>query len=99
MSNLNRELALYKSEMAQKPQVVVVNKVDLPEVQARLPEIGQLFSSLGVKAFFVSAITKHGVSELMSETAKILDEVQEKGTGSEVPMAVFRPKPKVRRGK
>jgi GTP-binding protein len=78
---------------------VVVNKVDLPEVQARLPEIRQLFSSLGIKAFFISAITKQGVSELISEIAKILEEVQEKGTGSEVPMAVFRPKPKVRRGK
>ena len=99
MNNLNRELALYKPEMAQKPQVVVVNKVDLPEVQARLPEIRQLFSSLGVKAFFISAITKQGVSELVSEIAKILEEVQEKCAGSEVPMAVFRPKPKVRRGK
>jgi GTP-binding protein len=99
MNNLNRELALYKPEMAQKPQVVMVNKVDLPEVQARLPEIRQLFSSLGIKAFFISAITKQGVSELISEIAKILEEVQEKGTGSEVPMAVFRPKPKVRRGK
>ena len=99
MNNLNRELALYKPEMAQKPQVVVVNKVDLPEVQAWLPEIRQLFSSLGIKAFFISAITKQGVSELISEIAKILEEVQEKGTGSEVPMAVFRPKPKVRRGK
>ncbi|MBM3141706.1 MAG: GTPase ObgE [Chloroflexi bacterium] len=99
MNNLNRELALYKPEMAQKPQVVVVNKVDLPEVQARLLEIRQLFSSLGIKAFFISAITKQGVSELISEIAKILEEVQEKGTGSEVPMAVFRPKPKVRRGK
>ncbi len=99
MNNLNMELALYKPEMAQKPQVVVVNKVDLPEVQARLPEIRQLFSSLGVKAFFISAMTKQGVSELVSEIAKILEEVQEKGTGAEVPMAVFRPKPKVRRGK
>jgi GTP-binding protein len=99
MNNLNRELALYKSEMAQKPQVVVVNKIDLPEVEARLTEIRQLFSSLGVKVYFVSAITGQGVSELVSETAKILDEIKEKDSGSEAPMAVFRPKPRVRQGK
>jgi GTP-binding protein len=99
MNNLNRELALYKSEMAQKPQVVVVNKIDLPEVEARLTELRQLFSSLGVKAFFVSAITGQGVSELVSETAKILGEIQQKDTGSEAPMAVFRPKPRVGRGR
>ena len=99
MSNLKRELALYKPEMAQKPQVVVVNKIDLPEVQARLPEIGQLFDALGIKAFFVSASTKQGLSELMSEVVRVLEEVQARCTDSEEPMAVFRPKPKVRRGK
>ena len=99
MNNLNRELALYKPEMAQKPQLVVVNKVDLPEVQARLSEMRELFSSLGVKGFFISAITKQGVSELISEIVKMLESVQDKGSSSEAPMAVFRPKPKVRRGK
>ncbi|MBL7062365.1 MAG: GTPase ObgE [Dehalococcoidia bacterium] len=99
MSNLKGELALYKPEMAQKPQVVVVNKVDLPEVQARLPEIGQLFGTLGIKAFFISAITKQGLSELMSEVVRMLEEVQARCTGPEEPMAIFRPKPKVRRGK
>jgi GTP-binding protein len=99
MNKLNSELALYKAEMAQKPQLVVVNKIDLPEVKARLPEMGRLFSSMGVKVFFVSAITGQGVSELVSETAKILDEIQEKDAGSEAPMAVFRPKPRVRRGR
>ena len=99
MNNLNTELALYKPEMAQKPQLVVVNKVDLPEVQARLPEIRQLFSSLGIKVFFISAITRQGMSELMSEIIRMLEMVQEELAGSEVPMAVFRPKPKVRRVK
>ena len=99
MSNLKRELALYKPEMAQKPQVVVVNKIDLPEVKARLPEIEQLFGALGIKAFFISAFTKQGLSELMSEIVRMLEEVQASYTGSDVPMAIFRPKPKVRRGK
>jgi GTP-binding protein len=99
MSNLKRELALYKPEMVQKPQVVAVNKIDLPEVQAQLPEIEQLFGTLGIKAFFISAITKQGLSELMSEVVRMLEEVQSRCTGSEGPMAIFRPKPKVRRGK
>jgi GTP-binding protein len=99
MSNLNRELALYKPEMAKKPQVVVVNKIDLPEVQARLPEIGQIFDTLGIKAFFISAVTKQGLSGLMSEVVSVLEEIQARCTDSEEPMAIFRPKPKVRRGK
>ena len=99
MNNLNMELALYKPEMAQKPQLVVVNKVDLPEVKARLPKIKRLFSSRGIKAFFVSAITGQGLPELMPEIISILEAVEEKLAESEGPIAVFRPKPKVRRAR
>jgi GTP-binding protein len=99
IGNLKRELSLYKPEMAQKPQVAVVSKIDLPEVQARLPEIEQLFHTLGIKAFFISAITRQGLSELMSEVIRVLAEVQAGCTDSEEPMAIFRPKPKVRRSR
>ena len=99
MNNLNTEMALYKLEMARKPQLVVVNKVDLAEVQARLPEIRQLFNSQGIEVFFISAIAKQGLSELMSELIGLLEMDKEKLAGSEAPMAVFRPKPKVRRVK
>jgi GTP-binding protein len=99
VKNLNMELALYKPSLAEKPQLVAVNKIDLPQVQARLPEIKQLFSSLGMRVFFISAITKQGVSELVSEMAEILERVREATAASETPVAVFRPKPKVRRKK
>jgi len=99
MNRLNAELALYKPEMAQKPQLVAVNKIDLPEVQARLPEIRRHFGSLGIKVFFVSAITRRGLPELRSEIISMLDTVREEFAGSEAPIGVFRPKPKVRRGK
>jgi GTPase len=97
MNNLNRELALYKPEMAQKPHLVVVNKIDLPEVRARLPEIGQLFNSVGTKVFFISAMTGQGLSELASEIITMLEMVGDKQVGPEVPTAIFRPKPKVGR--
>jgi GTP-binding protein len=99
MNNLNRELALYKPEMTKKPQLVAINKVDLPEVQARLPEISQLFKSLGIKVFFISAISGQGLSELLSEIMTTLDRVGDKQVGPEAPVAVFRPKPKFVRSK
>lgn len=99
MNKLSTELALYKPEMAQKPQLVAVNKIDLPEVQARLTEIRQLFGSVGIKVFLVSAITKQGLPELISEIISMLAMVREEAPGAESPIAVFRPKPKVRRVK
>ncbi|UCH51118.1 MAG: GTPase ObgE [Chloroflexota bacterium] len=99
MNKLSTELALYKPEMERKPRFVVVNKIDLPEVQTRLTEIRQLFGSVGVTVFFVSAMTKEGLPELMSEIIKGLEMVREESAGSGEPIAVFRPKPRVRRGK
>jgi GTP-binding protein len=66
---LNRELALFNPELAKKPQIVVINKIDLPDVQALLPEITPYFAKLGIKVFPVSAITGAGVAPLLDEIA------------------------------
>jgi GTP-binding protein len=97
MNNLNRELALYKPEMAQKPQLVVVNKVDLTEVQERLTELRRLFESLDIKANFISAVTGQGLQELIPEIITLLEKAGDMTAGPQVPITVFRPQPKVRR--
>jgi GTP-binding protein len=99
MNSLNRELALYKPEMAQKPQIVAVNKIDLPEVQARLPEISRLFKSTGIKVFFISAVNGQGLTELMQEIVTMLDRAGDTQVGPQVPIHVFRPQPRVGRTK
>ncbi|MCJ7515602.1 MAG: 50S ribosome-binding GTPase, partial [Dehalococcoidia bacterium] len=99
MNSLNRELALYKLEMAEKPQLVAVNKIDLPEVKAGLPEISRLFKSLDIKVFFVSAVTGQGLSELIPEIMTILDRAGDIQVGPQVPIHVFRPQPRVGRAK
>jgi len=99
MNKLNRELDLYKPEMAQKPQLMAVNKVDLPDVQARLPEFRRLFSTLVTKPFFISAITGQGLPELVSELMTMLNRVADVPVGRQIPVAIFRPRPKVDRRK
>lgn len=95
MIRVNTELVLFDSALAQKPQLVVVNKIDLPQVRTRLTEIGGAFSNAGTKVIFISAATGEGVSEVMAETLKMLNEVTaEKETGKEVPRKVFHPQPR-----
>ncbi len=96
MIRVNNELSLFDSTLAQKPQLVVVNKIDLPQVRTRLTEIGNAFSNAGIKVIFISAATGEGVSELMAETMKMLNQVTaEKEAGKKVPRKVFHPQPKV----
>jgi GTP-binding protein len=99
MNHLNRELNLYKPEMAKKPQLVAVNKIDLPEVQARIPEIRRQLKEQGIETFFISAVTGQGLPELIKEIASSLERVGDKPTGLQVPVTVFRPQPRVRRTK
>jgi len=89
------ELGLFDLALAKKPQLVVVNKIDLPQVRARLDEIKEALNSIGVRVLFISAETKEGISRLMAEAMKLLGQATaEVGAGKEVPLKVFRPQPR-----
>jgi len=95
MVRVNAELSLFDSALAQKPQLVAVNKIDLPSVRVQLAKIKDAFASVGTTAFFVSAATGEGITELMVETAKLLKQVTTaRGAGKGVPKKVFRPRPR-----
>ncbi|MFC2040800.1 Obg family GTPase CgtA, partial [Chloroflexota bacterium] len=95
MIRVNTELSLFDSTLTLKPQLVVVNKIDLPQAQARLDEIKAAFADAGTPVLCVSAETGEGVSELMTETAKALNRLAaERKAGEKISRAVFRPQPK-----
>ena len=96
MIRVNNELSLFDSVLAQKPQLVAVNKIDLPQVQARLTKIEDAFGKAGTNVLFLSAATGESVSQLMAKTMKMLNQVvAEEEAGKTVPKKVFRPQPKV----
>ncbi len=95
MVSVNTEIGLFDSSLAVKPQMVVVNKIDLPEVASRLSEIKKEFRTAGVKASFISAETGQGVPELMAGALKTLNEVAARQEKAVVRRKVFRPQPRV----
>ena len=62
---INEELAAYSAELAGKPQVVAVNKIDLPEARANLPRVREALVTLGYTVFPISAATGEGVGDLL----------------------------------
>ena len=73
---INAELEQYDPEMGLKPQIVAVNKIDIPEVRDRLPDLKQQFGKLGYTDVFpISAATNEGVKELLFEVAARLKEL------------------------
>lgn len=92
LKNLNNELTLFSPVLAEKPQIVVVNKIDLPEVNARIPELEKELAQVKAPLFFISAATTKGVSQLMAKAAQMLDSIV--GEKPIEAVAVFRPQPR-----
>lgn len=77
---LNRELKLYSSPLARKPQIIVINKMDLSEASERLKKFETYLKKKKKKAklFSISAATGDGIQELINCTYKMLAELKEK---------------------
>ena len=65
LAALEAELAAYDPELADRPAMVVANKVDLPEGRARLPEAEAAARRRGLPFFGVSAVTGEGVAAFL----------------------------------
>ena len=75
--------------------MVAVNKIDLPQVEARLAEIADSFSAVGTDVFFVSAASGQGTAELMAEAMALLQSIPAaKAAGIKVPRKIFHPPPR-----
>ncbi|RUA16701.1 MAG: GTPase ObgE [Clostridia bacterium] len=69
---INQELELFNPALADKPQVVGFNKMDIPEVQARWPEVREELSRLGIEAIPISAATGENVIQLLRQAMSLL---------------------------
>jgi GTP-binding protein len=65
LAALEAELAAYDPELADRPAMVVANKVDLPEGRARLAEAEAAAGRRGLPCFGVSAATGEGMAAFL----------------------------------
>ncbi|MCY4575297.1 MAG: GTPase ObgE [Chloroflexi bacterium] len=97
--SINNELALHEARLEEKPQIVAINKIDMPEVQEQLSELRESFAAEGVEEVFaVSAVTGEGVTELMRAAytrAEAEREARKRAPTPEViePEVILRPEP------
>ena len=74
---INHELREYDEHLATRPQIIALNKIDLPEAQERWPALKAKAGAAGYPAFAISAVTHQGVDELIQYTARRLQEIQQ----------------------
>src|SRR5574341_394760 len=88
---INRELAQFDPRLTTKPQIVALNKIDLPDAQARWPGLQKALAQRGIDAFAISAATGQGVLELLRAAADRLAEIPRQAATIEEALPVIRP--------
>lgn len=71
---LNRELSLFNPEMARKPQILALNKMDDPAAEEKLPDVQRYFAKKKKEVFPISAVTGKGLSPLLAAVVKTLNQ-------------------------
>ena len=97
---INQELREYDERLATRPQIVVLNKMDLPEAQERWPALKAKAEAAGYSVFAISAAAHQGTDELMQYTVRRLHEIRQEEAeraaseiNTNMPGPVLRPLP------
>lgn len=85
-SQINSEMALFDEKLAEKPQIVTLNKIDLPMVAEKLKDLQASFKKLGVKLFPISAVAQTNVRDLMWQVYEMLENAPEPAEVAELPV-------------
>jgi GTP-binding protein len=92
-SKIRTELREYKNSVSgdnpleTKPEVVVINKLDIFDVQEHFEEIRAIFKNKGIQVFGISAVTGDGVKELLEEIYKKLKDIETSAPSKEQEVA------------
>jgi GTP-binding protein len=86
----NTELGLFDPNLAKKPQIVALNKIDQLEVQERWPKIQKELKKRGFPSMAISALARTDIRELLLKAAGTLADTPPLEE-VEPPMPVYRP--------
>jgi GTP-binding protein len=72
---VNAELGAYSERLAGRPQIIIGNKVDLPETELRRRAVEAVCAGAGLPFVAISAATGAGLGELRARVAEALEEI------------------------
>ncbi|MDB5100868.1 MAG: GTP-binding protein Obg/CgtA [Cyanobacteria bacterium RYN_339] len=83
---INQELARYSPELAARPMLVVLNKIDLPDAQANRERVEAALAPKDYEVFAISAATREGIDPFLSILRQRVSE--------QPPPQIFTPQPR-----
>ncbi|OXS57951.1 GTPase ObgE [Cohnella sp. CIP 111063] len=72
---INDELRLYNAKLADRPQIVAANKMDMPESEDNLAAFRDKVAEIrpDIEIMPISSLTKQGIREMLYRVAELLD--------------------------
>ena len=73
---INVELKRYSEKLSKRPQILVANKIDLPQAEENLPALEKLAAQEGIKFFAISAAAHENLDVLINFVGNKLEELE-----------------------
>ncbi len=84
--DINAELDMFDERLGELPQIVVLNKMDLPDVESKYEALKDKFSAEGVELMPISAVTHLNLRELMWKAWQRLQELPSEPVETQLPL-------------
>jgi GTP-binding protein len=88
-TQINSEMALFDPMLKQKSQLVVFNKMDIPEVQEKWPEMKKTLESKGYQPMAISAMIRQDLQPVLWKALELVQTAPEPEVSEKIP--VYRP--------
>jgi GTP-binding protein len=72
LKTINGELAAFGHGLMDKPQIVAINKLDMPKARDRFPVLKETIEALGYEVVGISALAHEGLRELLGQAHRML---------------------------
>jgi len=85
---INDELYQYNEKLKEKPQIIVCNKMDLPNAKEWLQKIKEEFEPKGYEVYSISAATREGIDKLKYAIWEELSQIEAEYETFDEPMDI-----------
>ena len=90
---IERELAQYSADLSDRPRIIALNKIDLPDGKAMADMVESTFRERGYEVFQISAAARIGLNELLFAMSKLVANFRAQQSLEEKARIVLRPTP------
>ena len=88
---IEAELAEYGNGLSERPRIIALNKIDLPDGKAMADMVQPLFEARGYEVFQISAAAHIGLTEFMYGMSRISQDARKNAKKEEKTRIVLRP--------